>query len=196
MEPSSFALFVPSALRALDATSRMLDAVASEPSDPRALLERRLIPDMFPFHRQIEIVTTGVAGTVARLAGQIDPAYCGRELSVFNRGLEQEFAPELPDIAALLASVASARGVVVALRAEQIVTEHAPIAVCKPGEARLFATSHSFVVEYVVPNLFFHVAIAYAILRAAGVALGKGDYMGQDPYEVEHAPLPPSAFRV
>jgi hypothetical protein len=192
MERDLFAVLVPNALRALDAADQMLEGVLAfsqaNEQPPRVLLERRLIPDMFPFHRQIEIVTTGIVGALARLSLSIDPDYCGYELSVFNRGAEHEFDSGSLELEALRTSVQAARNYTLSPHERRRVDPGMPIRVCKPGEQRSFRSADTFVFDYVLPNLYFHVSIAYAILRSAGVPLGKGDYMGRDVYEVEHAP--------
>jgi uncharacterized protein len=186
MPQQLFPLFVPSSLRALAALERMLGHVAQS-AEPGTLLQRRLVPDMFPLHRQIDIVLTAVNGSATRLSEGIEADDVTPELSVFNRGFEHEFASTPPDLDALREGVRWARRRVEALQPGQLVASTARLCIAKPGEQRWFATTERFLVDYYLPNLYFHVSIAYAILRAAGVDLGKGDYMGHDAYEVQHA---------
>ena len=54
----------------------------------------------------------------------------------------------------------------------------------KPGEVRVFENPRSFVLRSVLPNLYFHITVVYALLRSAGVALGKQDFEGAPAYQV------------
>ena len=42
----------------------------------------------------------------------------------------------------------------------------------------LHFTGQTFLQQWSLPNFFFHVTTAYALLRQAGVNLGKADYLG------------------
>ena len=57
----------------------------------------------------------------------------------------------------------------------------------RPGHARHFVVD-DFVWRYVLPNAAFHATLVYALLRAEGVSVGKGDFEGQPVYEVLDGP--------
>ena len=54
----------------------------------------------------------------------------------------------------------------------------ATIHVSQPRWEGKYLTGYEFAIEHAIPNLYFHVTTAYALLRQAGVALGKADYLG------------------
>jgi len=179
-------ILVPSAVRALDGLAQMLTLAeqfcARTGTEPRALIERRLAPDMFPLRLQIEIVTSGIRGSLGRVSRRLPAETMAPEFAVFNRGYEREFDPAERGFAELRARIQTTRDYVNSLAARELDLEtQLPISVLKPGEQRSFASAWSFVLDYVLPNLFFHVAMAYAILRSAGVPLGKADLMRQRP---------------
>lgn len=57
------------------------------------------------------------------------------------------------------------------------------ITVAKQDERRIFET-HAFLLDYVLPNLYFHISVVYALLRSAGVKLGKQDFEGASSYRL------------
>ena len=57
-------------------------------------------------------------------------------------------------------------------------SEGRTITVPRRGRDPLQLDGQSYLLHYILPNLFFHASITYAILREAGVALGKDDFMG------------------
>lgn len=143
----------------------------------------RLAPDMFDLGRQIVVATDGVRGAAARLAGRViepadDPAF-----AVFNRGGDQVFH----EPATLADAIAYARAGVAFLDAVDPASfsgaERRPILLTMAGETRRFSVE-PFVGAYVPPNLYFHLSMAYAMLRARGAPIGKADYEGADVYDL------------
>ncbi|MBY0309976.1 DUF1993 domain-containing protein [Patescibacteria group bacterium] len=124
-------------------------------------LALQLSPDMFPLIRQIQISTDNAKGAVARLTGATPLA--------------------LPDTETTWAEL-SARVDTVIEHLRTFTPGHFE----KAGEAEVslpyfpgkYFTGHDYLVEYVLPNFFFHINMAYAIIRSSGVPLGKGDYLG------------------
>lgn len=146
--------------------------------DPAALLEARLAPDMFPLHRQMQIAADGARGAAIRLAGQALPDPEAEDFAVFNRGIQHRFPPGPVSFATLTARLDATFAVLEALRPEQVDgSEARVIDVVMGGRTRRFA-GLPFLLHYALPNLQFHIAMAYAILRHAGVALGKQDFEG------------------
>ena len=132
--------------------------------EPAALLQARLFPDMFPLARQVQIACDFARGVSARLAGAQVPKY--------DDG-EQSFA-ELRELIAR--SVAFIDGFSPTQFGDAAQRE----IVTRPGTAkeRRF-DGQSYLLSYGLPQFFFHVTTAYALLRHNGLEIGKRDYMGQ-----------------
>ncbi len=131
--------------------------------DPANYLGLRLAPDMLPFTRQIQIVTDGVKGCMARLSGQDVPKWDDNETTLDE----------------LRARIRKALDYVQSFEAAQIDgNEGREIMLpTRHGEPLRF-TGESYVKHYVLPNLYFHATTTYALLRHAGVELGKRDFLG------------------
>ena len=131
--------------------------------DPAALLQSRLYPDMFPLTRQVQIACDFGKSLPSRLAGLNVPAYDDSE---------QSFADLQARIAKTLAFVdgidpASFDG-----------SEDRPI-VLRPGTPKERSLGgRAYLLGYGLPQFFFHVTTAYALLRHNGVGIGKKDFMG------------------
>jgi len=131
--------------------------------EPDALLQARLYPDMFALAKQVQIAADFARGVSARLAGVEPPAADGQEKS---------FA----DLDALLAQTLSFLD---GLNASQFEGSEGKEIILRPGtpkEKRL--SGQAYLANYGLPQFFFHVTTAYALLRHNGIALGKRDYMG------------------
>jgi uncharacterized protein len=130
---------------------------------PDVLLQARLYPDMFPLTRQVQIATDFARGVSARLADIDVPRY--------DEG-EQTFAE-------LSALIDRTLGFLEGIKPAQIDGNEAREIITRPGtpkEKRF--TCQSYLLSYGLPQFFFHVSAAYAILRNSGVEIGKRDYMG------------------
>ncbi|WP_457419893.1 DUF1993 domain-containing protein [Roseateles sp. P5_E7] len=131
--------------------------------EPDALLQARLYPDMFALAKQVQIAADFARGISARLAGVEPPT---------QEGQEKSFA----DLDVLLAQTVSFLD---GLSASQFEGSESKEIVLRPGtpkEKRLIG--QAYLANYGLPQFFFHVTTAYAILRHNGVAIGKRDYMG------------------
>ncbi|HSW21080.1 MAG TPA: DUF1993 domain-containing protein [Ramlibacter sp.] len=131
--------------------------------DPIALTQYRLAPDMLPFTRQVQIACDAAKFGVARIAGVEAPRYEDTETT-------------LPD---LKARVEKTLGWIATVKAEQLDgTEDKDVIfpVGRDGSSRTLK-GEAFLKHWVLPNFFFHVTTAYAILRHNGVELGKADYL-------------------
>jgi uncharacterized protein len=123
----------------------------------------RLAPDMLPFTRQIQIVTDGIKGCMARLAGQEVPKWDDTETS-FDE---------------LRARIRKTLDYVQSFSAEQINgTENKEILLPTRQADPLRFTGEAYLKHFVLPNLFFHATTTYALLRHGGVDLGKRDFLG------------------
>ena len=151
-------------LRALASVLEKAEAHAQQHKiEPAALLQARLYPDMFPLVGQVLIATDFAKGASARLAGQEVPRYEDNEQSFAE--LQQRITKTLGFIESLARESFVASG-------ERAITHGA-------GErARHFERGDDYLSQFVLPNFFFHVTTAYAILRHNGVPIGKRDFLG------------------
>ncbi len=130
---------------------------------PDALLQARLFPDMLPLVRQVQIAADFTRGVSARLAGVDVPTVDGKEAS---------FA----DLDALLTQTLA---FIDGLDAAKFAGSETREIVLRPGTPKEKKLSgQAYLVHYGLPQFFFHVTTAYAILRHNGQAIGKRDYMG------------------
>ncbi|XHS77846.1 DUF1993 family protein [Burkholderiaceae bacterium UC74_6] len=123
----------------------------------------RLAPDMLPFARQIQIASDAAKGCVARLAGQTAPSWEDNE-ATFDE---------------LIARIQKTLDYVKSVPASAIDgSEEREITVPRrQGDPYKF-TGEVYLKHFATPNFYFHVTTAYALLRHAGVSIGKQDYLG------------------
>ncbi len=131
--------------------------------DPAVLLQTRLFPDMLPLVRQIQIACDFASGITARLAGDEVPAYDDNEQSL------TQLIERLQRTIAFLDNVDAAR--FEGSEKREILTRPGT-----PKERRF--SGQDYLLTYGLPQFFFHVTTAYALLRHNGVVIGKRDYMG------------------
>ena len=166
MATELYDLAVPVLERALTNLAAILAkgaAWADEQGVPHsALLEGRLAPDMHPLPYQIQRVSDTAKGALVRIGGLDNVAMADDETS---------FADLQARIAKTLAFVRSVPRDAIDGREEQEV-------VLKTPTRELRFTARDYLLGFVIPNLFFHVTAAYAILRHKGVPVGKMDYLG------------------
>lgn len=131
--------------------------------DPNVLLQMRLYPDMFPLLRQVQIATDSVKNAAARLTGvealrfEDDETTFAQLYDRLDRAVEYlgTFAPD-----------------------QFVGSEARPISVPRRNKEPLSFDGRTYLLSFVTPNLYFHVATAYAIMRHAGVPLGKAEFLG------------------
>jgi hypothetical protein len=151
------------ALHNLAAILKKAEAHAAEHKiDPDTLLSARLAPDMHPLTRQVQMVSDSAKGGIARLAGIDVPSFPDTETS---------FA-ELQD--RITKTIAFIDGV----KASQVDGSEALSITLKFPRGEMHFTGQNFLLQFCLPNVFFHVTTAYAVLRHAGIPLGKLDYLG------------------
>jgi hypothetical protein len=166
MTISAYFTAFTTASRGLANADAILDkAVASAESrkfDPAILLTARLAPDMFTFTRQIQIACDHGKGMMARLGGVENPKFEDKEASF----------PELKArIARTLEFVRSVPEAGFAGCEDRDL-------VVQAGPRTLEFKGLPYLVGYAIPNFYFHLTTAYAILRHNGVPLGKTDFLG------------------
>jgi hypothetical protein len=151
------------ALRNLIAILKKGDAHATARKiDATVLLNYRLAPDMFALTRQVQIATDMAKGCVSRLAGVEIPSYEDKEAS---------FGELMARIEKCIAYLESFKpGQIDGTEDKTIVLQRPTGDVSYPGL--------QYLLEYVTPNVYFHCASTYAILRHCGVDVGKKDFIG------------------
>lgn len=130
--------------------------------EPQVFLQARIAPDMFDLTRQVQIVTDQIKGGFARLTGTEVPKWEDNEKS----------------FAELRARVDKAIAYAQTFKPAQFEgAETRKVELKFPG-ATLEFVGRDYLLDFVLPNFYFHMTAAYAILRHNGVALGKRDFLG------------------
>lgn len=153
----------PVFLRGLRALSGLVDKAVESGLDEATIMDARLAPDMKPFPDQIRMASFSARSCVARLTGQA--------------------WPKTDDSEATLAELKATIDLSIAF------IEATDTAAFEGGDTRrielrfpgveLDFEGAGYLTSFAIPNFYFHVSMAYAILRNAGVALGKRDYLGK-----------------
>ena len=126
-------------------------------------LTMRLAPDMFPFTRQIQIACDAAKACVSRLAGIEYVKWDDNEASFAD--LRERVRKTLEFVQSVDASQING-------------SEQREILVPKRNGDKLRFEGEAFLKHFALPNFFFHCSMTYALLRHAGVDLGKGDFLG------------------
>jgi uncharacterized protein len=149
-------------LRSLDGCiDKAVAYAATKKFDPNVLVQARLAPDMFPFVRQVQATCDQAKYAVSRVTGRDTPSHPDNEQT-------------LDDLKKRIATV-------VAYLDEYSEKDFAEIGsrtVTTPRWEGKSMTATNYFVEHALPNFFFHLTTAYAILRHNGVDVGKRDYLG------------------
>ena len=157
---------MPAMLHTLDALSAILDKAeahcGAKKIEPAVMASTRLVPDMFALARQVQIACDFVKGAAARLSGQEVPSWPDTETT-------------LADLRARIAKTVAFAKAVPSASIEG--SENRDIKLKVGGEDRDFK-GLPYLTHFVLPNFYFHVAMAYAILRSSGVDIGKRDFLG------------------
>lgn len=127
------------------------------------LLNWRLAPDMFTMTRQVQIATDVPARGMARLAGAELPSFPDTEAT-----FEQ-----------LRQRVAKAHAFIKDLDRAKIDANPEGEITFPVGPDTMTMKRQQYVLNFILPNLYFHVAMAYANLRACGAPIGKGDFLAR-----------------
>jgi len=166
MSLSMYQASIPCFLRGLNNLSAILTKAesyaAAKKIDPSVLVGARLAPDMFPLSRQVQITTDIIKGGAARLAGAEVPSFPDTETT---------FA----DLQARIKKCADFLGTIKAAQIDG--TEDKAIAL-KVGGRDLSFNGRNYLLQFVVPNVYFHITTTYAILRHNGLDIGKMDFLG------------------
>lgn len=166
MSLSMYTASVPVYTQFLTALSNVLKKAAAHAEakkiDPSVLINARLAPDMFALARQVQIATDHAKGSLARLAGLEVPSFPDTETT-----LEE-----------LQARIAKTVDYVKTFKPEQIDGTEAREIVLTFGTQKFPFNGQTYLIQFALPNFYFHISMAYAILRHNGVEVGKRDFMG------------------
>lgn len=135
---------------------------AGKKIDPAVLINARLFPDMFPLGKQIQIATDQAKGCAARLAGIDIPKFEDNETTF------DELQARIAKTIAFLDSV----------NADQIDGSEEREIVLQLHDLKLEFKGQQYLLNWVLPSVYFHVTTAYNILRHNGVDIGKRDFLG------------------
>ncbi len=167
MTISMYQASVPSFIRMLTNLARVLAKGAAHAEarkiDPVVLVNSRLFPDMFPLSRQVQIVTDNAKGGAARLARLEPPKYEDTESSF----------PELK------ARIDKTVAYLKTFNPDQIDGSEERTITLKLGKETMTFQGLPYLLNLVLPNIYFHATTAYNILRHNGVDVGKNDYLGK-----------------
>jgi hypothetical protein len=166
MKISMYQASAPRFANALGNLSAILDKAQAHAEakkiDPAVLGGLRLIADMFPLARQVQIACDTAKGAVARLAGVEIPKYDDTEQTI-------------PELKARIAKTLDFVRSIPAARIDG--TEEREVVMKMRGQDVRF-TGLQYLFGHAWPNFYFHLTTAYNILRANGVELGKRDFIG------------------
>ncbi|CAM3350115.1 DUF1993 domain-containing protein [Asticcacaulis taihuensis] len=154
---------VLNALTNLKAILSKAEAWAAEKNIKDAtVLNARLALDMLPFSKQIQLVSDTAKGVAARLGGVENPSYADDEASFAE--LHERLQKTIDFVKSVDATGFAG-------------SESRDIVLKFPSRTIEFK-GLDYLTGFAIPNMFFHVTTAYAILRHSGVPLGKADYLG------------------
>lgn len=167
MAISMYQTSVPVFVKTLGNLAAFLDKgaafAAAKKIEPSVLLTYRLAPDMLNLTRQVQIAADHAKRAPARLAGIEPPVYEDNEASFVD----------------LKARIGKTIAYINTLKQEQIDGSEAREITLKIGGGSQTLIGQTYLLHNALPNFFFHVTTAYAILRHCGVDVGKKDFIGQ-----------------
>jgi uncharacterized protein len=152
--------------RMLNSLSHVLDKAEAHAKakkyDIDVLLNARLAPDMFNLIGQVQLATVFAKNATCRIAGQEPPNY-------------EDTEKTLPE---LRARIARTLDIVGSINAKALDGAEAREVTFRTGpDTTTTLPAKDYLLHFAMPNFYFHVTMAYAILRHNGVELGKRDYM-------------------
>ena len=166
MQLSMYQASIPVFIKGLTNLSAILNKAIifadAKKVEQSVLINSRLAPDMFPLSRQIQIMADAAKGCAARLAGVEVPSYPDNEASF--QDLKERIAKTITFLKTL--SEKQIDG-----------SEDKTITLTLRGN-EMKMTGLALLLNFALPNFYFHMTITYAILRHNGVEIGKPDFLG------------------
>jgi hypothetical protein len=183
-------LLVPSYLQMLNALSAWLDKARSQlpEAEAQALLSARLAPDMFPLATQVRFACVQAQEAVYRLKGGSFP----KTIQVLLD--EGRAAGDEPGtIAQAQARIAETLALLRSLAPQALDADpRGMIAHALPTGMVFDLSAEQYARDWTLPQFYFHLMIAYAILRSHGVELGKADYVAHMFAHLRPGTMPPT----
>jgi uncharacterized protein len=165
-----YEITIPQFTKMLRNLSRCLDKGAqfaeAKKIDTEVLLNSRLAPDQFNFIRQVQIACDTAKLCASRLSGKEAPVHEDKEKT-------------LVELKARIDQVISYLGT---FKDSDFSGAHER-KISQPRWEGKWLTGTEYALQHAIPNLYFHITTAYAILRHNGVEVGKKDYLGELPYK-------------
>jgi uncharacterized protein len=134
--------------------------------DTQILMSSRLAPDMFPFIKQVQIACDTAKLCASRLSGKEAPVNDDSEKTV------DEIKERIRQTVKYLETFSAED-----FGGAEMKT------ISQPRWEGKYLTGKEYVIHHAIPNIYFHVTTAYAILRHNGVDIGKKDYLGELPFK-------------
>ena len=157
---------VPAVLQMFGSLSAVLTKAAAHAEakkiDPSVFINARLAPDMHPLVRQVQIASDNAKGLCARLANVAIPSFADTETTFAD--LQHRIAKTVEFIKTL--------------KPEQFEGGEKREITLKLGPQEVKWSGQVYLLNFGLPNFYFHVTTAYDILRHNGVEIGKRDFMG------------------
>ena len=167
MTISMYQACVPTAIRAMTNLADILEKGAAHAEakkiDPAVLIGSRLYPDMFPLAKQVQIASDTAKIGTSRIAQVTPPSYEDNETTF----------PQLIERARKTIAYLET------LKPEQLDGTEGNTVTWKTQSGPKEMKAQAYLLHHLLPNVFFHVSMAYAILRHNGVEVGKKDYLGK-----------------
>jgi hypothetical protein len=162
-----YAASVPVYRRQLGAISKVLEKASAwaqaKKVDEAVLMGTRMIPDMLPFSRQVQIACRFAEESTSRLAGA--------EVPKAPENAEKDLGELRQRIAAVLDHIKG-------FKPEQIDGSEGREIALTIGGNPLKLTGEQYLEHFAMANFYFHCTTTYAILRQCGVEIGKRDFIG------------------
>lgn len=167
MSISPYELSIPVFQRGFTVLSKLLDKAEAFAQEKKIkseiLVNARLSPDMLSLAGQIQRMSDTAKGAAARLTGTEAPGFADEETTL------ADLRARIEKTTAYLASVPES--------AFDGAEERTVVLKTRGGE--MSSTGKEYLLTFVLPNFYFHLTTAYAILRHNGVAVGKLDFLGR-----------------
>lgn len=159
--------FIPTFVQIIEAQLGLVEKAeafcAAKGVAPASLLEERLAADMLPLKFQLQMVSRHSAGAIAHFTGKAAPQAGGDSFEAIRRSLI--------DALSFLEAVKPS---------DLAGAENKPLTLEMRSGVMNFA-GRDYLAGFAMPNFMFHAATGYAILRKAGVEIGKRDFLGKIP---------------
>ena len=167
MTISMYQAAVPTAIRALTNLANNLEKAKAHAEakkiDEAAFVNARLYPDMFALAKQVQVASDSAKLGLSRIAGAQAPSYEDNETT----------------FAQLIERCRKTVAYLETLKPEQLDGSEDRVVTWSTRTSTRSMKAMPYLLGHVFPNIFFHCATAYDILRHNGVELGKMDFLGK-----------------